>query len=205
MTFYEADKSLTEQFIQINKTLRKLFLKIAKEEGYTLIFDTTTSGFAYVDQLNSANISEKVAKTYDAQSKWWLKSGGWDKDIKINDKIKGGFSVRDIVHTVLVREDGKFDLIIEKGIIFSDRSQRKLKKGEICLNKGLMNGFARAAKKAEIWLESRCDYDPCEIDAKKAYEQGIRFDMVGVGFFIETVDHHGWELRIRADVVGIPK
>lgn len=137
--------------------------------------------------------------------RWWLKSEGWDRDIKTNDKIKGGFSIRDVVHTVLVREEGKFDLIIKKGVIFSDERQRKLKKGEILMNKGLVTGFARSVKKAEIWLERRGDYDPCEIDAKKTYEQGTRFDMVGVGFVIETTDARGWELRIRAEVVGIPK
>jgi outer membrane protein len=42
--------------------------KIAKEEGYTMIFDTTTSGFAYVDMNNANNISVKFAKAYDAQA-----------------------------------------------------------------------------------------------------------------------------------------
>lgn len=139
--------------------------------------------------------------------KWWIKSECWDKDIKIGESWKGcgGPSIRDIAHTVSVQKQGSFDLIIEKNVIMSDEPSRGMKKGEFYLNKGPMNGFIRAAKKIEIWLESRWDYDPCEIDAKKAYEKGLIFDTVGIGFIVETVDQAGWKLRVRADVVGIPK
>jgi len=137
--------------------------------------------------------------------RWWMKSERWDKDIKINDVVDGGFSIRDITHTVLVREDGKFDLIIEKGVLFSDGPQRKLQKGEMYINQGIISGFSRAVKKTEAWLASMEDCDPCEIDKKEAYEQGLRFDMVGVGFILETTDPNDWKIRIRAKVVGIPK
>lgn len=138
--------------------------------------------------------------------KWWMRKGDedWDKDIKKNDNIKGFFYPNDIDRTVLVREQGKLNLIIEKDIIISDRP-RGLKKGEFYLNKDSMSGFFKAAEQAELWLANRRDFDPSEIDQKKAYEQGMRFDTVGVGFFLETIDHHGWKLQIRADVVGIPK
>jgi hypothetical protein len=138
--------------------------------------------------------------------KWWLRKGDgdWDKDIKKNDNVRGFFFANDIDRTVLVRESGKFNLIIKKDIIVSDKP-RELKKGEMYLNKESMNGFFRALEQAEIWLANRQDYDPKEIDEKKAYEQGVRFDTVGVGFILETVDNDGWELHIHADVVGMPK
>ncbi|TFG35965.1 MAG: hypothetical protein E4H47_00080 [Parcubacteria group bacterium] len=138
--------------------------------------------------------------------KWWLRKGGgyWDKDIKKTDSVHGFFSSKDIDRTVLVREEGRLDLIIEKDIIVSDRP-RELRKGEMYLNKDSMKGFFATAEKAETWLATRRDFDPKEIDEKKAYEQGIRFDTIGVGFLLETVDRDDWQLHIRAGVVGIPQ
>lgn len=138
--------------------------------------------------------------------KWWLHKGDgdWDKDFKKSDNIHGFFFSKDIDRTVLVREEGRLDLIIKKDIIVSDKP-RELRKGEMYLNKDSMKGFFTAAEKAETWLSIRRDFDPSEMDEKKTYEQGMKFNTVGVGFFLETIDHHGWELHIRADVVGIPQ
>ena len=138
--------------------------------------------------------------------KWWLHKGDgeWDKDIKKSDNVHGFFFSKNIDRTVIIREKGEFDLIIEKDIIVSDRP-RGLKKGEMYLNKDSMKGYFTAAEKAEIWLTTRRDCDPKEIDEKKAYEQGMRFDNIGVGFFLETIDQSGWILQIRADVVAIPQ
>lgn len=135
---------------------------------------------------------------------WWMRSEGWDKDIKTGETFKGGISIRDITRTILIKKEGILDLIIEKDFVQSDRP-RGLKKGERYLNKGPVGGFIRASKKVETWLASRYDYDPREIDEKKAYEQGLRFGMVGIGFFVETIDVNFWKLKIHADVVGIPK
>lgn len=138
--------------------------------------------------------------------KWWIRKGDgdWEKDLTKNDNIKGFFFGRNVDNTIIVRKEGKLNLIIKKDIIV-DNKPRDLEKGEMYLNKNSMSGFFKAVDTAAIWLATMRDYDPKEIDEKKAYELGNRFDAVEVGFFLETVDQQGWELHIRTDVVGIPK
>jgi len=147
--------------------------------------------------------------------KWWLRSENWNTDIKEGDKVDGGSSVRDITHTILIRPKGRFELIIEKGVIFSDDdSPRKLKDGELYFNKpykkgGNETGFDIVVKRAATWLEGKWDCDPCEVNPEKADRESLNFDMVGIGFYIENPrgedERDEWGLRIKADVVGIPK
>jgi len=137
--------------------------------------------------------------------RWWIRKGDgeWEKDIKKEDNLRGFFSACDVDRTILFREDGKYKLIIKKDVIVSHKP-RELKKGEMYLNKEQMSGFFRSAEMAETWISIARDYEPGEIDEKKAYELSSRSDNVGVGFLLETVDEHGWEMHIRLDVVRIP-
>lgn len=139
---------------------------------------------------------------------WWIKSGNFSKDIKKGDRIYYGKSIRDIDHTILVTQKGKFELIIEKGAIISDNSPRELKEGELYLNKWSFfggSGFEKSVRKIKKWLEEIEDYNPYLINSQKADMEALEFDMIGVGFFIETCDGNKWKLRIVADVVGLPK
>lgn len=139
---------------------------------------------------------------------WWIKSGNFSKDIRIGDKVNGnGKAIRDIDHTIRIIQKSPFELIIEKGAIMSDGPPRKLKDGELYLNKELLgsSGFDESFKKIENWLEKVWDYNPYLMNPKKAETESQRFDMIGTGLFVETIDEIRWKMRISADVVGIPK
>ncbi|MFA5207793.1 MAG: hypothetical protein WC428_03975 [Candidatus Paceibacterota bacterium] len=140
--------------------------------------------------------------------KWWIKSDNCSKDIKIGDSVNGGKAVRDIDHTICVTQKGKFELLIEKDAIMSDGPKRKLKSDELYLNKKLLlggTGFDKSVKKIKEWLKKTEDYDPRAIDYEKACLEGQKFDMVGTGFYFETIDTSYRKILITASVVGIPK
>ena len=140
--------------------------------------------------------------------KWWIKSDKWSKDIKIGDDVDGGKAIRDIDHTIRVTTKNKFELLIEKDAIMSDGPKRRLDLLEQYLNKELLlgkTGFDKAVKEIEVWLKKTRDYDPRSVNPKKADLEGQKFDIVGIGFHIETADKICWKLLITADVVGIPK
>lgn len=140
--------------------------------------------------------------------KWWIKNNN-SKDVKIGDSVDGGGkSVRDIDHTICVTQKGKFGLLIEKDAIMSDGPKKSLKSGELYLNKKLLlggTGFDKSVKKIEEWLKKTEDYDPRSVNPEKAYSERQKFDMVSIGFYIETADEICWKLLITADVVGLPK
>jgi len=136
---------------------------------------------------------------------WWIKSENFSKDVKIGDKVDGGKAIRSVDHTIRIAQNGQFELLIEKDAIMSDGSRKKMKKGELYLNKGLLtNGFKESVKHIKRWLEEVEYCDPCLMDPEKAETESQKFDMIGTGLFIETTND-GWKLLIVANVVGIPK
>lgn len=139
---------------------------------------------------------------------WWIKSSNFFKDIKEGDRVARGKSIRDIYHTILVTQKGEFELIIEKGVIISDNSPRELREGELYLNKWSFfggSGFEKSVRKIKKWLKETQGCNPYLINSQKADMEALEFDMIGVGFFIETYDENKWKLRILADVVGLPQ
>jgi hypothetical protein len=139
---------------------------------------------------------------------WWIKSENFSRDVKKGDKIDGHKAIRDIDHTIRIIQKNKFELIIEKGFILSDGPPRELEDEELYLNKWFFfsgNGFNRSIRKIRKWLEETWDCNPCLINFQKAIIEELKFDMVGVGFFIEVYNGNKFKLRIVADVVGIPK
>ncbi len=149
---------------------------------------------------------------------WWINSGYFSVDIKKGDNVQrgmgvGGLAVRDVYHTIRVLQGENFDLFIEKGVITSDAPQRELKYGEDFLNQNVSNleekgmsvtGFDVAISIVEDWLQEVWDCDPYFINEKKATTEQMRFDFIGVGFYIETY-HDDWKIHVSADVVGFPK
>lgn len=139
---------------------------------------------------------------------WWIKSENFTRDVKKGDRIDGNKAIRDIDHTIRIIQDNKFELIIEKGFILSDGPPRELKDKEFYLNKWSFfsgSGLNRSVRKTKKWLKETWDFDPFLMNLNKATIECLEFDMVGVGFFIQTYDWNKFKLRIVADVVGIPK
>jgi hypothetical protein len=138
---------------------------------------------------------------------WWIKSENFSKDVKIGDKVNGGSrAIRSVDHTIRIDQSRQFELLIEKDAIMSDGSRKKLKKGELYLNKGLLtNGFKESVRHVKRWLEEVEYCDPYLMDPEKAEAESQKFDMIGTGLFIETTDNYGQKLLIVANVVGIPK
>jgi hypothetical protein len=143
-------------------------------------------------------------------TEWWIKSGNSSRDVKIGDKVNGGIAIRSVDHTIRVTQNGKFEILIEKGAIMSDDNPKRiLKDGELYLNKnnGMFhgNGFNESVKKIGRWLEEVASCDPCSINPEKALMARQEFDTIGIGLYIESLNEIGNDLRIFADVVGIPK
>jgi hypothetical protein len=135
---------------------------------------------------------------------WWIKSENCSKDIKIGDIVnERGKAIRDVEHTILVTKN-RFELMIEKSAIMSDGPPRKLKDHELYLNKSWfgLNGFDITIKKTKKWLQKNSNHDPYTMNLKKAKEEELNFDTIGIGFFVET---NSRQLHIIADVIGIPK
>jgi outer membrane protein len=65
----QRDMQLMSQreFGPIRSELIVVIDKIAKEEGFAMVFDTASSGLAFVDPTSTFNLTLKVAKAYDAQ------------------------------------------------------------------------------------------------------------------------------------------
>lgn len=57
-----------KEFEKIQADLMPIIEKIAKENGFSLVLDLTTSGITYFDPASGIDITEKVVKAYDAQS-----------------------------------------------------------------------------------------------------------------------------------------
>ena len=64
----EGASAQQKEFEKIQTDLMPLIEKIAKENGFSLILDLTTSGITYFDPASGIDITEKVVKAYDAQS-----------------------------------------------------------------------------------------------------------------------------------------
>jgi hypothetical protein len=137
---------------------------------------------------------------------WWIMSRNFSKDIKKGEQVRGGKSVRDIDHTILITQDDQV-MLIEKSAIMSDGPQRSLRSAEIYLNKPTLknNGLKESVKMISRWLKSNANLDPFTINPQKAQKESQKFDMVGIGFFMETDGFINWKLKVIADVVGIPK
>jgi hypothetical protein len=144
---------------------------------------------------------------------WWIKSGRFTRDIKKGDRVDGGRAIRDIDHTIKIIPNSIFEIIIERNIIINDydgKEVRGLGKYEFYLNKKDLfcfgsTGFDKASKTIREWLYNMNECDPYIVNKRKALIEEQRFDMIGIGFFIETYKESEWKLRIYADVVGLPK
>ena len=62
----ESMAAQQKEFEKIQADLMPLIEKVAKDNGFSLILDLTTSGVTYFDP--AIDITEKVVKAYDAQS-----------------------------------------------------------------------------------------------------------------------------------------
>lgn len=145
---------------------------------------------------------------------WWIRSENFTRDIKEGDIVddSGSRAVRSIEHTVRVIKRESNEIIIEKGAIMSDCKRNFLRDGEYYLNKVVddKTGLDRTIEEVEKWLRKVSQAGPTRINFKKAVTEGMLFDSIGVGLFVENSNFSvecptEWALSIRADVVRLPQ